>query len=206
MSTGYTHRVIEGEIDNLEDFAKLCMRAFGAVIHMREDSLDVEYYPPTQSTYYKDALKRKMVELEKMKNQKDEQIVQDMLNELNEREEQIKEGIDKTKKIAEKLTKLIAEVIMWDPPTEDHQELKQFMLDQLHSTLDMDGNPEYYENELREVQEKKKIKPDPKKIRESTIKAINRDIKYYEQQQREDIKRCNDRTEWIEQLLNSFKK
>jgi hypothetical protein len=43
MPTGYTEPILKGEIDNFKNFAKICMRNFGATMHMRDKSYDKEY-------------------------------------------------------------------------------------------------------------------------------------------------------------------
>ena len=43
MPTGYTAEILNGEIKTFPEFAKKCARAFGAMIHMRDDSLDATY-------------------------------------------------------------------------------------------------------------------------------------------------------------------
>ena len=39
MPTGYTAGILEGKIKTFPEFAKICMRAFGAAIHMRDNGL-----------------------------------------------------------------------------------------------------------------------------------------------------------------------
>jgi len=52
MPTGYTAGIINGETETFQDFAKDCMRAFGATMHMRDDDMDKDYVPRTPSDYH----------------------------------------------------------------------------------------------------------------------------------------------------------
>ncbi len=61
MPTGYTAGILDGKITTFQQFAKQCMRAFGATIHMRDDDMDAEITPRTPSDYYSK-------EIEKAKN------------------------------------------------------------------------------------------------------------------------------------------
>lgn len=205
MPTGYTHYVINGDVDNLKDFAKLCMRAFGATIHMREESLDVDYEPPTPSDYHEKALKGKREELIKIKEQSDESIIQEIRDNWIDREVYLNEQVEETKKTAEKLKTLIEEVTNWTPPSDDHIELKNFMLQQLNDTLKQDGSTSYYEQELNHLNVQKKEPINPTESRENRIRDIEKDIVYHEEKQQEENDRCNERIEWVETLLNSFK-
>lgn len=53
MPTGYTAGILDGEINTFEEFAKTCMRAFGATIHMRDEPLSKTYEPEKTSDYHK---------------------------------------------------------------------------------------------------------------------------------------------------------
>ena len=56
MPTGYTAGIIDGKTETFQEFAKQCMRAFGATIHMRDENMDKEYEPRTPSDYHTKAL------------------------------------------------------------------------------------------------------------------------------------------------------
>ena len=51
MPTGYTEGIIDGKTETFQDFAKQCMRAFGATIHMRDEDMEAEITPRTPSDY-----------------------------------------------------------------------------------------------------------------------------------------------------------
>ena len=45
MPTGYTAGIIDGKTETFQEFAKQCMRNFGACIHMRDENMGKEYEP-----------------------------------------------------------------------------------------------------------------------------------------------------------------
>ena len=45
MPTGYTAGIADGTITNFEQYALRCIRAFGATMHLRDESLEHEYEP-----------------------------------------------------------------------------------------------------------------------------------------------------------------
>ena len=69
MPTGYTYPVKENENLSFDEFIWSCARAFGALMHMRDDSSDQEIRLPEQSEYHKDRIKEakeRLARLEKM--------------------------------------------------------------------------------------------------------------------------------------------
>ena len=84
MPTGYTDPILKGKITNFKDYAKLCMRAFGAAIHMRDDSLDIEYTKREPSQYHIDSLKSWEERLTELKSMTDEQLMEKRRNEIQD--------------------------------------------------------------------------------------------------------------------------
>ncbi len=72
------------------------------------------------------------------------------------------------------------------------------MIDQIKSSIDWDCNPDYY---LRHINEK----PQTGKQYYTTLldSAVN-DIQYHREHYREEVKRAEDRTRWVQQLRDSL--
>ena len=77
MPTGYTAGIIDGSIKTFEQYAKTCVRAFGAAIHMRDDSLSEEYVPREPGDYHLNALNRAKKQLNQSKKMTDTKIIKD---------------------------------------------------------------------------------------------------------------------------------
>lgn len=76
MPTGYTCKVQDGEITELKDFLLQCARGFGAMIHMRDDSMNKQYEPRVVSDYHLNALNNAKKEYEEFLTITDEEIQQ----------------------------------------------------------------------------------------------------------------------------------
>lgn len=86
---------------------------------------------------------------------------------------------------------MLKDVKDWKPPTPDHKEFKNFMIEQIESST------EYlkpYNHPMVSFDDWKKNK----------TKAATRDIKYHEEEYLKDIKSAQGKTKWIEELRNSL--
>lgn len=68
MPTGFTDKILNGEITSFEEFAILCTRAFGATFHMRNSPVDVEYEKRTPNEYYQNSIDKLNKEIENFTN------------------------------------------------------------------------------------------------------------------------------------------
>jgi hypothetical protein len=84
MPTGYTSGIIDGKITTFQQFAKLCMRAFGATIHMRDESMDAEYTPDKPSEYYPKEIAKTKKLLAAIESASDKKLIADYKKELAE--------------------------------------------------------------------------------------------------------------------------
>jgi len=206
MPTGYTAGIIDGKITTFEQFATQCSRAFGATIHMRDNPLDSPYEPRTPSEYYVNSLQSQREKLEEMKTMTDEAIVQDFENLLNDSLKYHEREMEKTKVNLGRLNSIMESAKSWVPPTEDHEGVRDYMIDQLEITIKADGDPSYHVNKI--VQAKKELEEgiDPKVYREEKIKEIEDRISYYEGEVQKELERCKQSNDWMDKFLESIKK
>jgi hypothetical protein len=206
MPTGYTAGIIDGKITTFEQFATQCSRAFGATIHMRDNPLDSPYEPRTPSEYYVNSLQSQREKLEEMKTMTDEAIVQDFENLLNDSLKYHERELEKTKVNLGRLNSIMESAKSWVPPTEDHEGVRDYMIDQLEITIKADGDPSYHVNKI--VQAKKELEEgiDPKVYREEKIKEIEDRISYYEGEVQKELERCKQSNDWMDNFLESIKK
>ena len=205
MPTGYTAGILDGTITTFEQFVLQCSRAFGATIHMRDESLDTPYEPRTPSEYYSTSLQSQREELEKMKTISDEEIVQEYESLLRESLEYHEGELEKTKSNLEKLNSLLESAKSWIPPTEEHDGIREYMIDQLELTIKADGDLSYHVDKI--IQAKKEIEEgiDPQVYRKERIKGIEDRISYYEIEHQKELERCKQSNRWMESLLESIK-
>lgn len=84
MPTGYTAGIFDGTINSFEKFAMKCSRAFGATIHMRDDSLDEEYRKRTVDSYYFESVDDNLKRINKLKLISDEELIQEETDNINQ--------------------------------------------------------------------------------------------------------------------------
>ena len=203
MPTGYTAGIIDGKITTFQEFAKTCMRAFGATIHMRDETLDAEYVPREVSSYYRETLESWNKTLEEVTSMSDEEIVAKREKQLQDDIDYHKDRISKIEKNRVVLSRFIKEVTEWVPPTEEHVNFKTVMLDQLSQTIQRDGDDSYNRERLNKAFNEM-FSIDAKKIREEYIKDAKYNINYSQENLDKEIKRVEESNKWVEQLLNSI--
>lgn len=206
MPTGYTAGILDGKINTFEEFATVCTRAFGATIHTINDPLDSPYEPRTPSEYYENSIISKRETLEGYKTLTDEELIKEFEDKMNEDLKYYKEKLEESSKNLEKLNSMLESAKSWVPPTEDHESFREFMIEQLESTIKADGDPSYYVNEIIEIEKQLSEGIDPKSERESAIKELERQISYYETEHQKELERCKQSNSWMESFFESIKK
>ena len=204
MPTGYTSGIIDGDIKTFKEFATLCMRAFGATMHMRDESFDTKYVSRTPSDYHK----RQYKDYEKKLIQAKQTLPSEYATEYKDRtEKSIKEYQDdivKTKKQKDKLEKMLKEVNKFVPPTPEHVGIAEFMVSQLEETIRFDGNFDYYEEKIKSLKEELKYINGQKLLQEH-INSIIKDIDYHKVEYKKEVTRVKEANKWVIDFLDSIK-
>lgn len=138
MPTGYTADVADGKVKDFRTFALRCARNFGACIMQRDDSTDTLPELRKEAEYYTIALakaRKRVAELATMTpteaNAAAERAYQTILKS--------NEGYAENRRTTrERYEAMLAEVVIWQPPTPDHEGLKKFMEKQLVESIDFD--------------------------------------------------------------------
>jgi hypothetical protein len=201
MPTGYTSHIINDTLTKPSDFALICARAFGACIHQRDDSLNTEIkIPESEIEDYDKNLKEAQGKLKRLIKYTNEQKVRFgekmKKKQVNFYKAEIKKA-DQTRKKLEKVREWAAN---WVPPTSEHHGLKKFMLEQIDSTIDFDGKPDYYKGELKSA-----LNKSPMDFYKKELESAQQSINYYKEEKENEIKRVNERADWIKVLLESVK-
>ena len=206
MPTGYTAGIINGEITTFEQFATQCTRAFGATIHMRDNPMDSPYEPRTPSDYHTNSIQSKRERLEEIESMSDEKIVEDFNTQLGEDLKYHQTKMEEDKRNLEKLNSMLESAKSWVPPTEDHQPFRNFMIEQIESTIKVDGDPSYHVNKMVGIKKQMEEGINPKEYREETIQEIKSQISYHETEYQKELVRCKDSNDWMDKFFESIKK
>ena len=199
MATGYTAGVQDGKITTLKDFTFRCARARGDCVMQRDDSSDALPELPEPSDYHAKALVKdgeRIVELDAMS---DEDKAAMALKEYEaEKAFREKSRADDAKSRA-RYSLMLQRVRAWEPPSEEHAGLKEFMIEQLESSIKFDCHENSAHNRP----------PDPAKYTPEAwflraVEGAERSVLYHTKHNAEEIERTNGRREWIQALFDCF--
>ena len=203
MPTGYTAGILDGTITTVPQFAKLCMRAFGATIHLRDESLDTEYEQRVPSDYHSKSIekaKQSIIDAEKLT---DNEIVDTRKKQLEDSKKYHLEAIEKAKKSTIEMNKILFDVRKWQPPTPDHTGIKDFMIEQIEKTIDFDCKTDYHDKGLIEI-ETELLTINASEIRKQMIEQAKKDLAYHNAENLKEIQKCEQSNKWVSDLLGSL--
>lgn len=151
MPTGYTCYIEEGEITTGKEFLKLCTRAFGIAMGIKEEPLST----PTPLEFSPSDYCAKRVTNAKQNVEYWENISFDEARKIlvkNQRDDILSSRrlLARYIETNEKYNKVRKEVLSWTPPTAEHSGIQKFALEQ----IDMCIITEDVLNRLRESAEK----------------------------------------------------
>ena len=194
MPTGFTSDVAVNKI-SFEEFVLRCSRQFGATLIMRDEPLTApipDKFEP--SAFYKRLLDESITSLIRMENLSPDEIERECQEYNINRQRSWEESNRRSFETRNNYLSMLGKVISWAPPTEDHYELKWFMIEQLESSLSCDcyelPKPEYIY---------------PSQWHSERISWLKEDIIRAEKSWEEEQQRVADRNLWISQLRDSLK-
>lgn len=191
MPTGYTYSIYDDI--SFENFVLSCARNFGALIHMRDESNEAHATLRELSNYYTESLKSAEVKLQYFKNLSKEQIEHECYKANDEMLKEYNEQESKRQKQLSQLLVMKNKVIAWKPPTEEHNKLKEFMLNQINETINFDCSPP-------KTFEASK----PSQWIKNHIESCEWNIEYYTKKVVENSNRTNGTNQWIIDLYKSL--
>lgn len=203
MPTGYTAGIEDGEITTGKDFLKLCTRAFGIAMDLRDEPLSV--HTPTKfepNTYYKDRYEEAKEELEKCRKMSFEEAKTKMIKSHAGRVKMYRSIAERYIENNNKYAKVRAEVEAWIPPTPEHYNLKKFALGQIDMCIE---KQEYIDECLQKANEK--LDDSDKAVEEfisHEFESCYGDLKRAKENWEEEQARAANKNAWMENFLNSL--
>ena len=193
MPTGYTAGVTE--TTTLAEFTMACARAFGALITMIDDPSDApipdEFKP---SDHHVEALKRERARLAELRTMSAESATAMCAADYAQATASWRKSMDENAATRAKYERLIGLVQEWKPPTLDHIELRDFMVEQLRSSIECDC-----------FDREKPVKGNPSEWLAAQIESAEWSVAYHEEKHREEVERARKRTEWVRELRASLR-
>lgn len=203
MPTGYTSYIEDGEITTGKDFLKLCTRAFGVAVDLKDEPLSVptpEFIEPDR--YYEDKYNEALEKLKSFVNMSKEDIKKEMKEKHDKDIEYYKRYLDKANSRNEKYGKVRKEVENWNPPTPEHVGLKKFALEQIDMCMESQTTIDSYAHRI------KKEFDDSDEAVEKYIKTTTDNHRGNVDWRLEEwinaLKSVKEKNEWMRQFLNSL--
>jgi hypothetical protein len=195
MPTGYTSDLYDGKSVDLDQFVMKCARAFGALVEMRDEPSDAtipdEFEPHDYHSRRIDEVKAQLLELCSLSEVKLTEVVD---QEYAHAMVAHREDTATRKARRQRYTDMLKQVRKWVPPTTEHMNLKQFMIEQLEESIRFDCG--------YKLQPPKHLSP--AKVRAAKITRMVDDIVYHANENASEIQRAQGRTEWVKALRDSL--
>lgn len=196
MPTGYTATLME-KGQTFKEFIMGCARAFGALIEMRDSPNDApipDKFEP--SDYHAKRLIESREKLAKLKAMTDAEKEAFGQSEKAADIKRIEKWLEKDIAQNKRLEDMAAQVQVWNPPTPDHQGLKDFMLQQISISK---NRVDYIQTSLAEATAKPATA-----YYVAAVSEAARGIKYHTEENDKETECVNGRSEWVQQLRASI--
>lgn len=200
MPTGYTDLIAQKENCTIEEYAMRCARNFGALIEMRDAPMDApipERFEP--NPFYKKELEDAQDRLDsfmKMTVVEKREFLEDTYHKMVEHNEKQKQIEDAKRSILRNRYNFMLEKInKWKPPTPEHVNLRNFMIQQVQDSIEWDCDE--YEIETLSFTECIDI--------QKHIEYLKKDVDFHKNLYQEELKRIEDRNKWLSDLRESLK-
>jgi len=203
MPTGYTSGILDGKTPSFQLFAKSCARAFGTMIHMRDDDSSAEYTKREPTDYHTKELDEVQKEYDSIINGTDEFILSLAKKNLKRKIKSYTSIIKEHTQNKEKLLPFLEKAKAYIPPTINHEDIKRFMIEQIETTITHDGSTKYYENERNKLKKELSLLT----VKQAKIKLITKltwSIEYHTKERDDEIQRCEESNKWVEDFYNSL--
>lgn len=194
MPTGYTAAIENGI--SFEDFVWSCSRAMGALIMMRDEPSDApipEKFAP--SDYNAKRLAETQERLGWLNGLTPQQCLEEATKAYEEQREGHRAYAAKKEALRKKYRAMLTQVNGWNPPTPDHQGLKDFMVEQITSSIKFDCHDSY---------EREPLPPTGREWRTAEVAKCMKDIEYHTKANAEELNRTAQRNQWIADLRISL--
>ncbi len=189
MATGYTYPVVDGEITKLNEFVWSCARAF-----FYQDSMPASLEAQPSPHHQEEMVKARVRLIEALiltENQAEKMAREEYTTQLQEEAEYIRNETIRN----DRIQKMLDQVNAWIPPSNDHDGLKDFMIQQLTTSL----------RDTWKGTTKLKLLSGAEFMAEK-IKSAQWDVDYHTKHWREDRERAANVTRWLQALNQSVER
>ena len=198
MPSSYTSPLYDGEEISFADFMLRMARGMGATILLRDEPLSVL---PTVSNvgerndYLVEKMQDAQIELGRLAALSPEDVAREHKREQKERDTTEHNYRKKNAELRERYEGMLEQVRAWEPPTVDHEGLKQMAIDQLQQSIDFD---------CHDITPVKPGEISDEQWQEDRLAATLKEIRYCREEISKKQERNRGRIEWISALRKSL--
>jgi len=138
MASGYIVEVLNGNVKTLKEFATVCAKGFGATSHQQDENLSTPLKEAVVGKSNKKAIRSLKRSLKEFNELSDEQLINDEKEAIKATKDHYLEKVAAMKKGKKDCSALLLEAQLWTPPTENHEVVKEMMIEHLKSTIEFD--------------------------------------------------------------------
>jgi hypothetical protein len=202
MPTGYTADIKNGI--SFRKFALNCARNFGATIALRDEDSSVLPNPEnvkfnSGNSYHEEQLIKAIAEKARLQNLTKDELRTEFLEWRENTFKELEKTISEKRELRQKYEKMYEKVHGWSPPTEEHFNMKDFMLKQIAESIDFDCGEKYCHERIKEVQSTHQAD-----YFWDNMESLERDIEYHSKHRGEDEDRDDKRSQWVKNLIDSL--
>jgi hypothetical protein len=195
MPTGYTADIKDGI--SFEQFALNCAKAFGACISMRDLPADTPIPERfVASPYHLDQLTQARNLLRFYEGFSPEEATRKANEEFADAELNRNRRLHENKTLLEHYQAMLRQANEWTPPSEDHAELKKFMIQQIEDSMKWDDSSEYLSVPTPQLSAEEWL--------ESKKAKALKDVEYHKKEWAAEVERTEQRNTWLQQLRESL--
>lgn len=195
MPTGYTAAIKDGI--SFEEYAWSCARAFGALVALREDSnapIPERFEPSDYQTKALADAESRLARAKRISPNQAELEAKAAFEADTQRQVQV---LAEKLELRNKYNAMLARVVQWQPPTNDHAKYKEFMASQIRESIDFDCDETYYRDHPP-------VRLSGKEWLEAEIAEAARQVAYCSKSYGEEVERTEKRNIWISALRRSL--
>lgn len=195
MPTAYTAGIEDGTIKTAKEFLMLCAREFSACASMFGEPLSKQIPEKFEPDYkwYAEQLEKERKLLERFREMSLDEVRAYREEKMAKEISHAKQAKERAESIISKYKDLLIQVVAWNPPTPEHNRLKEFAIGQITMCLP----------DLSIYTVKPNSATDEQWLKDN-IESCKESIAIYEEKIEAEIERAKSRTAWVKALRDSF--
>ena len=200
MPTGYTEIINDKPDLTLKEFVLRCATAFGYCIHQRDDAIRVVRKAEVDSYYIerRDTAQKQLEEFLSIPKDKMIKKLEKEIKKINADEKtRLKTRGNEMRQMKRNYDTMLKKVKKWNPPTIEHVNLKNFMIQQIEMSISYDIHD--YSSLYSDI-----ITESPEEYYETRLRELNDEYQRVKSKYEAELRKVEESNRWIDQLHKSL--